>query len=208
MEIGRRALLTGFAATAAAALVPTLPAGASALSESPITPDIDGLMVANLLLIGTVYRQVKPVFHLSFSLRICDVLVNSLWQYDNYSYENRPIIRHCPSGFTYVASSEGVGLIAVRRVAECCCLNEQRYTHREVTVGHVARCLAVRASRMESVFHREGAVFLSYPDIQSVLHWPTCNPTIDAAPPIRLKRLTDPALIAKADYAPDPILDS
>ena len=150
----------------------------------------------------------KPVRQLSFLLRVNDVLVNSLWQYDNYSYENRPIIRHLPSGFTYVASSEGVGVIAVRRVAEICCRNEQRYTHQEVFVGHAARCLAVRASRMESVFHREGAVFLSYPEIQNVLTWPDWNPTVDAAPPIRLKRLTDPALMAKADYAREPILDA
>ena len=179
LMIDRRGFLVGVAASAAAGALPAC--GAEPLNYVRVR--------------GPIFRQ--AVAHAVDLGWFRECVLHSEWHFDEESFEGRALIRHRMTRLTYLIFSDGEGLPAARLIApECCPCNEA--ADPDYIVGHAARHVAADALRIVAASRERlaGPIYLRYPFGRT--DWPAPDPIIDDAPPIILRPLTDPAVIATA----------
>ena len=142
---------------------------------------------------GPVFRQGMAHLVDADWFELC--VRRSDWHFDDCSFEDRALIRHCMTGLTYLISPDRTGPLAVRQISsECCACDED--LDPDYVVGHAARHVTAHVTRIIAARRslHEGAIYFRYPratDPEEVL-----DPVTEDAPPIAITALSDPALIA------------
>jgi hypothetical protein len=160
MEIDRRNLLTAFATSTAAAMLPTLPATA-ALSGGVYF--LDGPIYSNLPPLPDGYRS---------------AILDALWHFDP-NHGGPWLIRHVPSGLTCRLSPQDHDDLALQAVSIESPLAEGAMT----LIGRAARVTAAHAYFVLGCrpWH-EGAVFFHYPQVHP--RYPYALPLTEDALPL------------------------
>jgi hypothetical protein len=176
MEIDRRALFTGLAATAAAAMLPALPAQVIAT----------GLRRFEFL-DGQIFSTSTPP-----PRGVRSAILRGLWQFDPYDGDYW-LIRHVATGLTCRRAPQDHDGLALQAV----CIDNPREAWPDAEalalIGRAARLTAVHASIMRGRSAHAGAIYLRYtrsnpenlfdlPDIEGA---PALSPT---SPPRQPKR--------------------
>ena len=201
MEINRRAVVTAFVASVAAATVPARLA--TALAFPSVSDDHETI---NVRFLDPVYQASAWEYGETLA-RVYD----SLWLYDDDTFDDVILIRHCPTGLTYALDpdEEGrtffwEGLIAVRQVhPECCRPRPSLDGDPQGIIGYAAALVALHVSRIFPNIreqHKGRPIFFHYPpDLPD--DGSDVDPIMTDAPSIWLYERPENALSTRRDYA-------
>ena len=163
MEMNRRQLMTAFAASVAAGVVPALPATAAAVVLPPASEAHEFIHVRVL---DDVYRAQEWTD--GETLR---QVFKSDWHFDDDTYPGRTLIRHVPTGLTYtyavLLDDEEEDADAVRQLHPDCC--RPRPNAEGDPLGIIGHAAALVSLHVRCVFddmreqHKGHPIFIHYP---------------------------------------------
>jgi hypothetical protein len=202
-ELDRRAIVTGLAAVAVAGCVPALPVRAASLPTSALRATPTGIL----------YNGIKdwrlPIYDLAFDAEKEEG--DATWHYQAFGDGFSCVVRHLPTGLTFLADREGDGHLSNVELLDLEGIPELA-SGWPVLTGYSARSIADTARRWayarSHLPHDERAIYVwSVVDEQKR---PPFWTTYCAAPPLLAEgfsredmRIYAPDVIATPRYFPD-----